>query len=85
MGGELRTWEVRHDASGVRNRVAEGGEIDVDDASQMALLRAGYSEQDVKRSEELDELAERLADVKVGMGEGDGEMDLVFELGGMET
>jgi hypothetical protein len=48
-------------------------------------LRAGYSEQDVKRSEELDELAERLADVKVGMGEGDGEMDLVFELGGMET
>jgi hypothetical protein len=85
MGGELRTWEVRHDASGVGNRVAEGGEIDVDDASQMALLRAGYSEQDVKRSEELDELAERLADAKVGMGEGDGEMDLVFELGGMET
>jgi hypothetical protein len=85
IGEDLGNWEVRHGAGVVKNEV-DGVEIDGDDASQMALTKARYCVQCGERSAELDELAERLEDAKVGIQEGDVEMeDLVFDLEGMET
>jgi hypothetical protein len=89
IGRELEDvgiWELRDSTALVGGAHVEGAEMDVDDASQTALLRARYQEQCEKKSEELDDLADRLGDAKLGMGDGDVEMkNLVLELDCMKT
>jgi hypothetical protein len=83
---DVEIWELRDSTDLVGDAHVEGAEMDADDASQTALLRARYQEQCVKKSEELDDLVDRLGDAKVGMGDGDVEMeDLVLELDCVKT
>ncbi|KAF1914745.1 hypothetical protein BDU57DRAFT_579237 [Ampelomyces quisqualis] len=62
-------------AAGVgQDEIEDRREIDAEDASRVAVLKARYHDQAMKQQDEMDELAERLGDTKVG--ELDGDMDI---------
>jgi hypothetical protein len=76
------------DSQAMSTRPSSGDvEIDPEDASHVALLRARYRDQAVRKlqhSDELDQLAEQLGDAKVSAGEEDVEMmDLATDLEGL--
>jgi hypothetical protein len=75
---ELRNWEIRCTNDLVGGQQEGNVEIDVDDASQMALLLARYPKQCTVRSEEFDELADRLGDAKVGVGDENADMGTCY-------
>jgi hypothetical protein len=62
-------------------------DIDTEDASHVALLRAGYRDravQQLQQHDKLDQLVEQLGDVKVSARKEDVEMmDLTTKLGGL--
>ncbi|KAH3907390.1 hypothetical protein HBH56_188420 [Parastagonospora nodorum] len=71
----MTRWDMR-DAPNMMTRSSNREtELDADDASRVALLRAQHEEQPDKQHAELDDLADWLGGAKVGDGDGDVDME----------
>lgn len=67
----VERWEIRDNGVGHgEDEVGGGMEMDVDDASQVAVLKAKSHDQTAKQRDKMDELADRLRDANVGQIDG---------------
>ncbi|KAF2828131.1 hypothetical protein CC86DRAFT_439054 [Ophiobolus disseminans] len=77
------SWKMRH---GVEAGMGEETEMDGDWVSLVAVLEARYQGHARREGGEVEDLAERLCDARVGLGDGDVEMeDLAEDFGGWGT
>jgi hypothetical protein len=71
----MTRWDLREPRSMTTQALNRGTELDANDASRTAFLRAQFEQQLNKQRAELDDLADWLGGAKVGDGDGDVDME----------